>query len=234
MLAAEAQVVKPLLQFWPTNENTVISEAVFRIAFWVLLAAMWVMRIYFVRQVRPSGERPRVDRKTIEHEGLGLFIGRTAILLFLGAILVLYAYDSPWLRMFSIPLPDWLRWVGLGLGLGGFGLWTWTQAVLGKEYSPLLQVREQQRLVTSGPYAWVRHPMYTALFGVGIALALLAANWCFVLSAAAMIIGFVVRAPREERMMLQAFGSAYEGYMQKTGRFFPIPRVLLEKIRRPS
>jgi len=209
-----------------------ITDAVFRTAFWVLLAGLWVMRVYFMRQVRPSGERPRLNRKTIEREGRGLFIGRTALQVFLGAIFVLYAYDSPWLRMFSISLPDWLRWAGLGLGLGGFVLWTWTQAALGKEWSPLLQVREQHHLVASGPYAWVRHPMYTAMFGVGIALAFLAANWCFVLSAVAMIVGFVVRAPREERMMLEAFGEAYEAYMQETGRFFPRPRMLLAKIRR--
>jgi protein-S-isoprenylcysteine O-methyltransferase Ste14 len=146
--------------------------------------------------------------------------------------LVLYAYDSPWLRMFSLSLPDWLRWTGLALGLIGFGLWTWTQAALGKEWSPQLQLGEQHRLVTSGPYAWVRHPMYLAMFAVAIALALLSSNWCFVLFAAAMIVGFVVRAPREERMMVEAFGEEYKTYMQGTGRFFPRPRRLLARIWR--
>lgn len=129
-------------------------------------------------------------------------------------------------------MPDWLRWAGLALGLVGLGLWTWAQAVLGKEWSPQLQLREQHRLVTSGPYTWMRHPMYTAMFGVGIALALLAANWCFVLFAVAMIAGFVVRAPREERMMLEAFEEEYQLYMQRTGRFFPKLWILLARVRR--
>jgi protein-S-isoprenylcysteine O-methyltransferase Ste14 len=208
------------------------TEWVFRAAFWALLAGLWVMRIYFMRRVRSTGSRPRLDRKAIEREGKGLFIGRTAVLLFFGAVLVLYAYDSPWLSVFSISLPDGLRWAGLGLGLASFALWTWTQAALGKEWSPQLRVREQQRLVTSGPYAWVRHPMYTAMFGVGIALALLSANACFVLFAAALIIGFVFRAPREERMMLEAFEQEYETYMQGTGRFFPKAHKLWAIIRR--
>jgi len=69
-------------------------------------------------------------------------------------------------------------------------------------------------------------------FGVGIGLALLTANWCFVLFAVAMIAGFVIRAPREERMMLEAFGEEYQVYMQRTGRFFPKFSVLLAGFRR--
>lgn len=214
------------------QEVLLTTESIFRAAFWILLGGLWVMRVYFMRRVRQGGERPTLDRKAIEREGQGLFVGRTLVLLFLAAVLVVYALNPPWLRVFSIPLPDWLRWAGFGLGLVGLGLWTWTQAVLGKEYSPQLQLRRQHRLVTSGPYAWMRHPMYTAMFGVGIALALLTANWCFVLFAVAMIAGFVIRAPREERMMLETFGEEYQIYMQRTGRFFPKFSVLLAGFRR--
>ena len=214
------------------QEVLLTTESIFRAAFWILLSGLWVMRVYFMRRVRQGGERPTLDRKAIEREGQGLFVGRTLVLLFLAAVLVVYALNPPWLRVFSIPLPDWLRWAGFGLGLVGLGLWTWTQAVLGKEYSPQLQLRIQHRLVTSGPYAWMRHPMYTAMFGVGIGLALLTANWCFVLFAVAMIAGFVIRAPREERMMLEAFGEEYQVYMQRTGRFFPKFSVLLAGFRR--
>jgi len=196
-------------------------EAIFRVAFWGLLIGLWAMRVYFLRGVRSGGARSQVNQRAVKHEGMALFIGRTAVLLFFAAILVLYAYNSPWLRVFAFSLPYWLRWCGLVLGLVGFSLWTWTQAALGKEYSPLLQVRDQHRLVTSGPYAWVRHPMYIAMFTVGIALAILSANWCFVVFAIAMIIGFMLRAPREEQMMQAAFGEPYTAYMQKTGRYFP-------------
>lgn len=203
------------------QELLLSTETIFRTAFWVLLGSLWVMRVYFIRGGRQPGERGKVDRKAIEREGKGLFIGRTLVLLFLAAVLVIYALDAPWLRIFSIPLPDWLRWAGFCLGLIGLALWTWTQAVLGKEYSPQLQLRQGQRLVTRGPYAWMRHPMYTAMFIEGTALALVTANWCFVLFATAMIAGFVIRAPREEQMMVMAFGDEYRDYRDRTGRFFP-------------
>ena len=205
------------------------TESLFRTAFWILLGGLWAMRVYFRHRSGQAIKGPVPDRQATKREGRGLFVGRTAIL-FLGmAILVLYIYDSPWLRPLSIPLPDWLRWAGFGLGLCGSGLWTWTQATLGREWSSQLLLHEQHRLVTGGPYAWVRHPMYTAMFGVGIALALLTANWCFVLLAAAMIAGFIVRAPREELMMLEAFGEEYRVYAQRTGRFFPKLRMLLDR-----
>ena len=203
------------------QELLLTTESIFRAAFWVLLGSLWAMRVYLRRGVRRPGERAKVDRKAIEREGHGLFIARTVLLLFLAALLVIYALDASWLRAFAIPLPDWLRWAGFGLGLVGLALWTWTQATLGSEYSPQLQLRQEHRLVTRGPYARIRHPMYMAMFVEGIALALVTASWCFVLFAAAMIAGFIVRAPREEQMMLAAFGNEYRDYMQRTGRFFP-------------
>ena len=199
------------------------SESAFRAALWLLLGGLFLMRFVLVRRVRPSGEGHMPDRESIGREGRGLFVGRTAVLLIFATVLVLYGLDSPLLAVFAIPLPDGLRWAGVGLGLVGLGLWTWTQAVLGREYSPQLQLRNEHRLVTSGPYARVRHPMYTAMSGMGIAFALVTANWCFVLVAVAMIAGFAARAPREEQMMLQAFGEEYRAYVQRTGRFFPKP-----------
>jgi len=179
------------------------------------------MRVCLLRRTRQAGERPLPDHEAIAREGRGLFVARTVVLLFLAAVLVSYALDSPWLWALSLPLPDWLRWVGFGLGLVGLGLWTWTQAVLGREYSPQLQLRDRHRLVTRGPYARIRHPMYTAMFFMGIAFALVTANGCFVLFAVALIAGFVARAPREEQMMLQAFGEEYRAYMQRTGFLLP-------------
>jgi protein-S-isoprenylcysteine O-methyltransferase Ste14 len=198
-----------------------VSEAIFRAAFWLLVAGLWLMRVIILRNIRPKTERFRVDPKAAQREGKWLFIGRTALLGYTMVLLVLYAYNPPWFGVLSIGLPVWLRWAGFGLGLASLGLWAWTQALLGKAWSPQLQVNVERCLVTEGPYALIRHPMYTAMFGMGAAFALVTANWGFVLFAVAMIAGFVLRAPREEQMMLEAFGEEYRVYQQKTGRFFP-------------
>ncbi len=197
------------------------SEQAFRIAFWVLFGGVLVMRVYFSLRVRQAGERLMPDREAIKHEGRGMFAARVVAFFLLIALLVLYALNSPWMRALSIPLPGWLRWAGFALGLASLALWTWTQAALGKEWSPQLQLREEHHLVTTGPYARVRHPLYTAMLGWGTALALVTANWVFVFLAVAVIAGLAARVPKEEQMMIEEFGDQYREYMKKTGRFFP-------------
>jgi len=59
------------------------------------------------------------------------------------------------------------------------------------------------------------------MFGWAIALSLLTANWIFVAMCLLSIIGTVARVPKEEQMMIEAFGDGYREYMKRTGRFFP-------------
>ena len=198
-----------------------IPESTFRAAFWVLFGGVLLMRVYFSFRVHQAGERLMPDRAAVEREGRGMFAARVIAFFVMIALLVLYAFDAPVMRVTSIPLPDWLRGAGFALGLAGLVLWIWTQAALGTEWSPQLQVREEHHLVAAGPYARVRHPLYMAMAGVGTAFALVTANWFFVLLAVAMIAGLVARVPREEQMMLGKFGEEYRAYMQRTGRFFP-------------
>ncbi|MCX6030043.1 MAG: isoprenylcysteine carboxylmethyltransferase family protein [Chloroflexi bacterium] len=198
-----------------------MAESIFRAAFWLLLGSIFVMRAYFSYRVHRAGERLLPDRAAVEREGRGAFAVRFVLFFVLLAFLALYTLDVPWLRVLAIPLPSWLRWLGFALGVASVILWTWTQATLGTQWSAQLQLREDHRLVTTGPYARVRHPLYTAMFGVSVAFALVTANWAFVLFGVLCIVGMLVRVPREECMMLDEFGAEYASYMQQTGRFFP-------------
>ena len=197
------------------------TETIFRLAFWVLLAGVLVMRIVFALRVRRAGERVMPDRQAVEREGKGMFAFRVLMGCLLLAWLVVYAINPPWLEALSVPLPDWLRWAGFALGLASLGLWTWTQVALGKEWSPQLQLRDEHHLVATGPYTRVRHPLYTAMIGYGIGLALVTANWGFIVLAVVIIAGSVARLPREEQMMIEEFGDEYKAYMRRTGRFLP-------------
>ena len=197
------------------------TESIFRIAFWSLLGTLLLVRGYFSLQVRKAGERLMPDREAIEREGRALFAVRVLMFFLLLAWLVLYAINPSWMGVLAVPFPDWLRWLGLALGSASLGFLAWTQAALGKEWSPPLQLREGHHLVTTGPYARVRHPLYTAGVGWMASLALLTANWIFVILMVVTIAGLVARVPKEEQMMIEEFGEEYKAYMQKTGRFFP-------------
>ncbi len=193
----------------------------FPILFLVLLVGVLAMRVYFMIRVRQAGERLMPDREAVRREGAVAFAVRVVLFVLLLAFLVLYLLDVPWLRALAVPLPGWLRWGGFFVGLASLAFWTWVQVVLGKQWSAQLQVRETHQLVTSGPYARVRHPLYTAMFGYGIGLALVTAHWVFVGLALLVIGGTALRVPREEQMMIEEFGEAYRAYMKRTGRFWP-------------
>ncbi len=198
------------------------TESTFRLAFVILLVALFAMRFYFMIKVRRSGGRLTPDKKAVEREGgRGTLIVRVAAFFALIAFLVMYIIGMAWINLFSFPLPVWLRWAGFGLGLFSVAFWTWTQIHLGTQWSAQLQLRQEHHLVTSGPYARLRHPLYSAMFGWAISLAFLTANWIFVAVAVLSIAGTMARVQKEEQMMLEAFGDEYKAYMQRTGRFFP-------------
>jgi protein-S-isoprenylcysteine O-methyltransferase Ste14 len=154
-----------------------VNETTFRLAFITLLAALFAMRICFMVKVRRSGGRLTPDKKSIEREGRrGMLIIRTTVFQLLIALLVIYIIGLAWIGQISFPLPDWLRWAGFTLGILSVIFWTWTQLALDIQRSAQLQLRQEHHLITTGPYARIRHPLYSAMFGWAIAVTLLTAN----------------------------------------------------------
>jgi protein-S-isoprenylcysteine O-methyltransferase Ste14 len=197
------------------------TESIFHLAFWILFGVLLLIRAYFSFRVRQTGERLMPDRVAIEREGRGMFTIRFVGFFILIALFVFYALNPPWMQALLIPFPAWLRGIGFFLGLASLALLAWTQVELGKLWSAQLQLREEHHLVTTGPYSRVRHPLYTSMFGIGAAFALLTAHWIFVVLAVLAIAGLIARVPREEQMMIEEFGEEYKAYIQRTGRFFP-------------
>lgn len=122
----------------------------------------------------------------------------------------------------DLPLPAWLRLAGFGLGLLGIALFWWVHATLGRNFSPRLDLRADHVLVTSGPYAYVRHPMYTVSLALIVAYGLLSGNWMLLLVPGLfMSLLVAIRLPDEEAMMLQRFGPQWQAWAARTGRLLP-------------
>jgi protein-S-isoprenylcysteine O-methyltransferase Ste14 len=194
---------------------------IFRIAFFILLGAMLVVRTAFSMRVHQQGERTMPDRQAIQNEGIALFATRVLLFFLLIAILVLYAIDHPWMEVLNLGLPVWLRWLGFAIGWLGLALLMWAEIELGRQFSPQLQIRQAHKLITSGPYTHIRHPLYAGLDGFGLGLALVSANWFFVAFFIITLILLGARVSKEERMMVEQFGETYQVYMHRTGRYFP-------------
>jgi protein-S-isoprenylcysteine O-methyltransferase Ste14 len=197
------------------------SELVFRIAFFVVLGLMLIVRMVFNVIVQKSGERIMPDREAIHREGVGMFALRFVMFFVLITVLVLYAIRHPWMNALDFNLPPWLRWLGFVIGLLSVALITWVELELGRQYSPQLQLRQEHHLVTSGPYTRIRHPLYLAVDCFGLSLALISANWLFAAFFALGLVLLFYRIPREEQMLIDQFGDDYRDYMQHTGRILP-------------
>jgi len=200
------------------------TETGFRIAFWVLVAGLAVMRLTFSLLARRAGGRRLPGETAIQREGKFVYAMRFVLFFLLIAWLVIYAVNPPWIQFLALPFPAWLRWVGAGIGFASLAFWTWVQVILGKHWTPHLQLRQEHLLVTSGPYARIRHPLYSAMMGYVAGIALLGATWFFILMWIVMAAGVIDRVPKEEQMMIAEFGDEYREYMGNTWRFLPKPK----------
>ena len=199
-----------------------VSETIYRLSFFILFILLLAMRVYFMIRIRRSGGRILPDGKAIEREGgRGYFVFRVIIFVALIVFLVMYFAGTKWTNAFLFPLPAWLRWAGFALGIVTVIFWTWVQVTLDTQWSPQLQLTKGHRLITTGPYARIRHPLYAGMCGWFVSLSLLTANWIFVSACVLTFAGLLWRIPREEQMMIETFGNEYKEYMKRTGRFFP-------------
>ena len=136
-------------------------------------------------------------------------------------VLLLAIFWPEALHAAAIPESEGWRWLGLVLGLCMDALFVWIHHMLGRNWAVGVLVKEHHRLVTTGPYRRVRHPMYSALFGFSVAFFLLSANLLVGLLWLAMTVASAWRVGQEEQILTETFGAAYQQYAAQTGRFFP-------------
>jgi len=192
------------------------TELIFRVALAVIGSVYAAIRIYYTRLAMQSDRnffRPRSDLRQLVFGTLG----------FLNIVpTVIYIVAPEQLSWAALPLPAGWRWVGVGMGLVGIFLLFWVHHTLGKNFSVPGVMKEKQSLITTGPYRWVRHPMYTALFLVTIVYFLISANWFIGVVWIGWIVGTVASMIRdEEAVLIEKFGDEYRAYVQRTGRFLP-------------
>ena len=165
-----------------------------------------------------SFTRERLDRW---QEGHFILFGLrlTALVAFAGGLI--WMINPAWMAWSSLPLPIWLRWIGLVLVAIGGSLLVWTFHNLGKNLTDTVVTRQEHSLVTSGPYRWVRHPFYLAgaLGTMGGSLAM--ANWFFAIGGVIVFTFLYFRTRIEEERLVARFGDEYRNYMQRVGRFLP-------------
>lgn len=188
--------------------------------FRILFAAVFVVNFFIVARYRrrtQAGER--FDWKK---EGVWIALPlRAAGLAGLAYILAVIVYP-PAIAWSLVDVPDAVRWIGAAFGLAVVPPFiVWTQRHLGDNVSPTVITRTNHRLVTTGPYRYIRHPLYMAGVALNLSLAAIAGSW-FIVALLAVGVGFIlIRLPKEEAELAARFGEEYARYRARTGCFIP-------------
>lgn len=110
---------------------------------------------------------------------------------------------------YRIGSPDWMRQVATSAIALGFLLASWARYHLGRNWSGLVTIKERHELVTTGPYKYVRHPIYAGLIFSMIMTALAINTLTAMIGALLCFVAFVIKAKHEEKLLSDAFGAEY-------------------------
>jgi protein-S-isoprenylcysteine O-methyltransferase Ste14 len=109
--------------------------------------------------------------------------------------------------------------VGVLLTLFGVGYAIWARVHLGRNWSPIPNVKENHELITSGPYRLVRHPIYTGIMMATLGTGFVIPLWLVVFVIMTAV--FVWRVVVEENLMTKQFPNQYPEYKKRTWAFVP-------------
>jgi protein-S-isoprenylcysteine O-methyltransferase Ste14 len=123
-------------------------------------------------------------------------------------------------RLWQTPLE--VGWCLVGLAVMGFTFCWWARIYLGRIWSSSVTRKADHHIVDTGPYALVRHPIYTGMIIAAVATAALEARAIAFAGLALVILGFWTKARLEERFLRDELGAeAYDPYARRTGMLFP-------------
>ena len=194
----------------------------FKITYYVLLSIYSLIRIKFAKGVKKIKLK---KTKNDIYEKIKVFIAFTGMVL-----IPLFSIFTPFLNNFRINIPliiIYFSIIGKILNIYFFYL---IHKQLGVNWSPVLEIKKNQKLIKDGVYKYIRHPMYTQHWLWIILQGILLDNY-FVEIFGIITFGFLyfTRINKEEELMIEEFGEEYKKYMENTGRLLPKLNGLFKK-----
>jgi protein-S-isoprenylcysteine O-methyltransferase Ste14 len=177
---------------------------------WIVFLVYWVITGLKTRAtVRQESAASRYGVLALEIAGFLLLFNQKASI----GVLALHIFPR---TMVGAVAGTVATWAGMGLAL-------WARSHLGQYWSARITLKEDHQLIRTGPYARLRHPIYTGLDLAAIGSAVVIDHWRCVLGVTLIMLGYVIKARREERLLAGKFGVAFEEHRKHTG--FLLPRL---------
>ena len=146
----------------------------------------------------------------------------------LGLFICVPLFYYLWIPLFDLPAntSQLLGILGLSVYIIGMAFMFWARRTLGKNWgiSTSMQVKlhDDHELVQSGPYAFLRHPMYFGAWVFMFGLLMLYPKWVILVLTTSMLASLSMRARREEAALAERFGNAWTEYKQRTKFLIPL------------
>ncbi|MGD0629945.1 MAG: isoprenylcysteine carboxylmethyltransferase family protein [Terracidiphilus sp.] len=175
---------------------------------WDALMIVWLIGLaYTKRTVRAQAPGPRLF-----HMALVLF----------GFTLIGSGWLSQgWLGYRFLPAVEPVEIVGLALTVAGCLFAIWARIKLGGNWSGRATVKRGHELVTTGPYALARHPIYTGLAAAALGTGFAIGEMRCLVGLLLVMLAFMVKMSQEERLMMETFPQAYPAYRQRVRALIP-------------
>ncbi|MFA5173671.1 MAG: isoprenylcysteine carboxylmethyltransferase family protein [Candidatus Pacearchaeota archaeon] len=152
------------------------------------------------------------------------FSSRTLVKYFI-MLFLFYFYIFGYFDFAQLNLNIYFRLIaGIIIIFLGVSLLFWAHSHLNINWSPIIEKKfsKSRSLVKSGPYKYIRHPIYTASFIAVIGFFILSANWLLAgIPLVILILFYISKIPREENELIRNFGKKYKDYMKTTGGLLP-------------
>ena len=194
-----------------------IDETVYRLIVAIILISVVSISGYYRHKADKESEGTLSRKKDGPVMMMVIKIG--GLILWLSPMI--YIIYPEWMSWSKIGIPDFIRLSAIGLGILCVGGIYWLFSYIGSGISPTSATRKNHILVTSGPYKWVRHPLYTVGSLTFISFGLMADSWLIISLGILAFIIMAIRTSKEEENLIKKFGDEYIEYMKDTGRYFP-------------
>ena len=175
---------------------------------WILFAVIWLVAAFWTK-------------RSVHRESRWQRLGYTIPLL-VGAYLVFKGNRlSHPLDLRLIPRVDALAWTAVVLCIAGLAFCIWARFTLGRNWSGVVTLKGSHELIPRGPYALVRHPIYTGLLIMFAATVLVLGHVAGLIALPLVFVSIWIKLRHEEKLMLQKFPDQYAGYQRRVKRLIP-------------
>ncbi|MGA1980991.1 MAG: isoprenylcysteine carboxylmethyltransferase family protein [Acidobacteriaceae bacterium] len=163
------------------------------------------------------------SKKTQQRESIASRLSYTFPLM-VAVWLLFFAHRlGPWWHHTVFPATTLIGWFAVALTALGFALTLWARYILGGNWSGNVTIKVAHELIRTGPYRFVRHPIYTGITLASIGTAIALDQWRGVVAVVLLWLSFTIKRLKEEEFMRQTFGDQYTDYARTTGAIFPMP-----------